>query len=191
MFKKLSLLTAGLLLSLSAFATDVQSLIQKANSGDIQAQSDLSHYYHFKKDYKNQFYWAEKLAKTNNPVYQFEFGLLYYYGFGVKQDHHKAIEWFTKSANQNFSDAQYYLGVIYDSKHFVGVQQDYKKSLEWLTKSANQNHTEAQMLLGLKYEYGMGVRQNKSTAKELFGKACDNGHQAGCISYRALDEQGY
>lgn len=35
------------------------------------------------------------------------------------------------------------------------------------------------------------VRQDKRQAKEWFGKACDNGHQAGCEEYRKLNEEGY
>ena len=38
---------------------------------------------------------------------------------------------------------------------------------------------------------GEGVRQNKTTAKWYFGKACDYGDQDGCDKYRILNEQGY
>ena len=44
--------------------------------------------------------------------------------------------------------------------------------------------------LGKAYSNGIGVRQNKQKAKELFGKACDGGHQGGCKGYRILNEQG-
>ena len=35
------------------------------------------------------------------------------------------------------------------------------------------------------------MRQNKSKAKDYFGKACDMGLQLGCDNYRKLNEQGY
>jgi TPR repeat protein len=41
------------------------------------------------------------------------------------------------------------------------------------------------------YFNGEGIRQDKSTAKEFFGKACDGGMQDGCKNYRKLNEQGY
>jgi TPR repeat protein len=41
------------------------------------------------------------------------------------------------------------------------------------------------------YYNGRGVRQNKSLAKEYFGKACYNGFQNACKNYRILNEQGY
>jgi len=40
------------------------------------------------------------------------------------------------------------------------------------------------------YNNGQGVRVNKATAKEWFGKACDNGEQKGCDRYRELSLQG-
>ena len=46
-------------------------------------------------------------------------------------------------------------------------------------------------MLGFSYKYGQGVRQNFSTAKEYYGKACDLGLQLGCDDYRKLNEKGY
>jgi len=37
------------------------------------------------------------------------------------------------------------------------------------------------------YYKGKGVRKNMDIAKELFGKACDNGDQDGCDNYRILN----
>ena len=42
------------------------------------------------------------------------------------------------------------------------------------------------------YENGFGgLRQNRAAAKELYGKTCDQGHQAGCDEYRRLNQRGY
>jgi TPR repeat protein len=40
------------------------------------------------------------------------------------------------------------------------------------------------------YTNGEGVRQNKSKALELFGKACDLSNEAGCRNYAILKNQG-
>ncbi|WP_258403856.1 hypothetical protein [Moraxella ovis] len=45
--------------------------------------------------------------------------------------------------------------------------------------------------MGALHHNGEGVRQNKSTAKEWFGKACELGNQDGCDAYRKLNQQGY
>ena len=68
------------------------------------------------------------------------------------------------------------------------IPQDYAKSLEWSQKAANQGNAQAQFNLGLMYNEGKGVRQNSNTAKEFFGKACDNGYQNGCHNYRILNQ---
>ena len=47
---------------------------------------------------------------------------MYYEGQGVRQDYHKAVEWFTKAANQGFAQAQNNLGVMYDEGQ--GVRQN-------------------------------------------------------------------
>jgi len=39
------------------------------------------------------------------------------------------------------------------------------------------------------YHNGEGVRQNINTAKEWFGKSCDNGEQLGCDKYRILNQR--
>lgn len=45
--------------------------------------------------------------------------------------------------------------------------------------------------LGVAYANGEGVKQDKSKAKALFGKACDGGSQKGCGYYKILNEEGY
>ena len=45
-------------------------------------------------------------------------------------------------------------------------------------------------VLGTIYHDGEGVAKNLSKAKELFGKACDFGEQAGCDAYKNLNKLG-
>jgi TPR repeat protein len=44
--------------------------------------------------------------------------------------------------------------------------------------------------LAVMYTNGEGVRQNKSKALELFGKACDLSNESGCKNYAILKNQG-
>ena len=39
------------------------------------------------------------------------------------------------------------------------------------------------------YANGLGVRQNTSKAKELYGKACDEGDNLGCRYYAILNKR--
>ena len=63
-------------------------------------------------------------------------GVIYKNGEGVPQDYEKAIEWYTKSAEQGYAEAQNNLGVMYDNGR--GVPQDDKQAVYWYTKSAEQ-----------------------------------------------------
>jgi len=56
---------------------------------------------------------------------------------------------------------------------------------------ANQGDARAQYDLGVMYGEGKGVRQNYNTAKEWFGKACDNGYQKGCDVYKDLNQRSF
>ena len=56
-------------------------------------------------------------------------------------------------------------------------------------REANQGDATAQYNCGVMYYQGKGVRQNIATAKEWFGKACDNGNQDGCDGYRILNQR--
>uniref|UniRef100_UPI002593A415 tetratricopeptide repeat protein n=1 Tax=uncultured Psychrobacter sp. TaxID=259303 RepID=UPI002593A415 len=72
---------------------------------------------------------------------QYNIGLMYDKGEGVRQDYAKAVEWYTKAANQDVPVAQYNLGLMYNKGE--GVRQDYAKALEWYIKAANQGDARA------------------------------------------------
>ena len=72
-------------------------------------------------------------------------GVCYNYGFGVTQDMQKAVEWYTKAAEQGHAAAQYNLGnCYYDGE---GVEKDLQKAIEWYTKAAEQGDEDAQEAL--------------------------------------------
>lgn len=52
-------------------------------------------------------------ADVGNAIAQYNLGVRYAFGEGIRQDHKKAFEWYQKSANQQNSKAQYNLGVAY------------------------------------------------------------------------------
>ncbi|MBP5419901.1 MAG: SEL1-like repeat protein [Bacteroidales bacterium] len=87
----------------------------------------------------------------------------------VEQDYQKAVEWYTKAAEQGYARAQYNLGDCY--KNGRGVEQDYQKAVEWYTKAAEQGDETAQCNLGNCYKNGQGVEQNYQKAVEWFTKA--------------------
>ena len=70
-------------------------------------------------DFKETF----QVAKQGNAKAQFNLGLMYYNGQGVRQDYVQIVKWFRKAAEQGFAQAQFNLGVMYDNGQ--GVRQDY------------------------------------------------------------------
>ena len=89
---------------------------------------------------------------------QFNLGLMYYNGQGVRQDYTQAVQWYRKAAEQGDAEAQYNLGVMYYDGQ--GVRKDYVEAVKWYRKAAEQGYAKAQYNLGVAYEKGKGVRQD-------------------------------
>ena len=66
-------------------------------------------------------------------------------------------EW-TPLAEQGASDAQYNLGIMYNTGR--GVLQDHKTAIKWFRLSAEQGSANAQYNLGVMYDNGRGVIQD-------------------------------
>ena len=104
---------------------------------------------------------------------QYKLAGQYYLGEGVEKSLEKAIEMWTKSANQGHSESQCNLACLYINGE--GVPQDFKKAAEWYEKAAANDHAAAQLNLGLYYFNGQGVEKNYEKAVELWQKAAKNG----------------
>lgn len=95
-----------------------------------------------------------------------------------------------KWAEQGNVEYQLKVGLIYYEGK--GVRQDLVLARRMFQKAASQGDIRGQGMLGFFYEEGLGgLKRNRATAKELYGKTCDKGHQYGCDQYRRLNERGY
>ena len=128
-------------------------------------------------------------AEAGDADAQFNLGLTYYHGQGVRQDYAEARRWYEKAVAQGHPQAQLNLGVMYSQGQ--GVRQNLVEARRLYEMAASQGNAQAQFNLGVMYDNGIGVRQDKRTAKEWFGRACDNGDQDGCNHYRRLNEAGF
>ena len=100
-------------------------------------------------------------------------GHCYYNGRGVAMDKKKAVEWYTKAAEQGNSTAQCNLGCCYILGR--GVAMDNEKAAEWWTKAAEQGQSGAQCLLGRCYDNGKGLAMDKEKAVKWYAKAAEQG----------------
>ena len=88
----------------------------------------------------------------------------------------EAIPYLKKAAALGDDYAAPFLATIY------GNLRDYPNAKKYYEIACNN--------LGVLYGRGEGVRQDKSIAKEYYGKACDLRSQEGCDNYRTLNERG-
>ena len=117
-------------------------------------------------------------------------GGFYYDGKGVRQSYKKAFQYRKKACDFGYGESCFWAGrAYYDGK---GVQKDLKTALKFFTKSCELKDGVGCAMVGAFYYDGDEVvKQNFSTAKELYGKACDFGEQRGCDEYKKLKENGY
>ena len=64
------------------------------------------------------------------------------------------------------------------------------ETFELFKKACDLKYGVSCAILGGLYYEGQGVRQDKSIAKEYYGKACDLGNQVGCDYHKELHEKG-
>ncbi len=92
----------------------------------------------------NQAVWADdasdfrqtlQLAEQGVADAQYNLGVMYTNGQGVRQDHAEALRWYRKAAEQGYAEAQYNLGARYFTGR--GVHQDFHLSKEWFGKACD------------------------------------------------------
>ena len=79
------------------------------------------------------------------------------------------MKWFRKPAEQGYTDAQYFLGLMYAKGQ--SVPQDYGEAIKWIRMAAEGRDYEAQYTLGNMYYQGEGVPQDYTEAAKWYRKA--------------------
>ncbi len=90
----------------------------------------------------------------------------------VPQNYGQAMSWYERAANGGNPEAQFYLGVMYES----GVRgNDISVAAKWYRMAAEQGHVEAQARLGVLYYRGEGVERDPAKAAQWYAMAADGG----------------
>ena len=97
-------------------------------------------------DYQTAFKLWLPLAEQGYASAQFNLGVIYENGQGVKQDYFEAVKWYRKAAEQGDASAQFNLGLMYDKGQ--GVKQDYFEAVKWSRKAAEQGGCKGSTLFG-------------------------------------------
>lgn len=150
----------------------IEWFIEKAEEGVPQIQAQLGYCYTngigVEKDENKGLHWTRQSAENGNARGQFNLGVY----FQEMNDMEKAVEYYTKSANQGLVYAQHNLGQIY-SVNF----QDKTKAIYWYEKAANQEYPLSQSRLAALY-LDMDDEYNNRKAFSLLQKAANAGEES-------------
>jgi TPR repeat protein len=146
----------------AANGTDTRTITQTEQPPAVQTPAE------------SEFDREKDQAENGDMIAQFNLGVSYYNGDGVKTNFDEALTWFRRAANQGYVTAQRLVGVFYYNG-WGGVAVDYPEAAKWYRKAADQNETTAQWCLGDCYAKGQGVPQDYEEAVNWYRKAADQG----------------
>lgn len=169
-------------------------LIEIAEHGDVAAQLYLAAQYRdgnngFELNKDKAFEWFQRAAEQGDAQAQYEVGMCYELGTGVKQNYNEAAEWYHKAAEQGNTYAQMQLGGLYNNG--LGVKEDKTESLRWyhkaeetLIETAERGDVEMQFYLAILF-YGCFVK-NDALSNKWLCCAAEQGHDKAqfCLAYR-------
>ena len=92
-------------------------------------------------DYQTAFKLWLPLAEQGNASTQFNLGLMYNKGQGVKQDDVEAVKWYRQAAEQGYVKAQFILGGLYLLGK--GVQVNKSLAKEWFGKACDNGYQDS------------------------------------------------
>lgn len=147
-------------------------LFRKAGElGNVDALLELSDFYTYgrgvEKDDAEALKLLQQAADLGDALAQCCLGTHYY----NISDYVNAVEWYRKSAAQNYPEAEYMLGRCYDCGE--GLPEDKAEALKYYRKAAAKDDDEAMYALYHRYLDGDGVVANQALAFYWLSKAAE------------------
>lgn len=116
--------------------------LESISLGSDVSLNNLGMLYFYNEQYQKSFNYIKMAADKNLPDAINNLGSLYQHGYGVEQDHAKAIALYEKSAEMGSPGGYFNLGSLYE--HGDGVKQDDNKAIEYYEKALAAGHYPAQ-----------------------------------------------
>jgi len=88
-----------------------------------------------------KFMYAQQAAQQGNARAQFDLGLMYAKGEGVRKDEKKAFSWFHKAARNNHVEAKFYMGLSFAQGR--GVRKQAQLARYWFKLAVKAGHKQA------------------------------------------------
>ena len=152
----------------------------RADGGDAKAQSVVSIYYALgyktEKDTAKAAEYASKSALQNNPLGQYQLGVLTTGGDGLEKDPEKGKELKVQAIdglNAMTNDPYALAALAAMSLRGEGVNKDMKKAAKLYQKSADLGYAPAQVLYSIMLTKGVGVASSPETARKYAQMAED------------------
>lgn len=145
----------------------------EAQSGNADAEVAMGLRESLLHRYKQANIWYRKAAALDNAAGEFDMGLDYAMGRGLKQNDVQANSWYRKAAKQGYLSAQINLATDY----YVGrgIEQSYAYANFWYRRAAEQGNASAETALGYDYYSGRGVPRSYARANSWYRKAAERG----------------
>jgi TPR repeat protein len=124
------------------------------------------------KDYAKAFREWKAAADAGQAEAQFDLGVLYAQGLGVRRDITEAARWYRQAAEQGNAEAEFALGQMYSLGW--GVPRDEADAMRWL-QMANAPDTDGPPTEWAVVE-GYGVAQDQKQAAYWYRLAAEKGH---------------
>lgn len=132
------------------------------------------------------FEFQQKLADSGNAQAQFKVGNMYESGRGVSLDLTAAMQWYEKSAANNYKPAKNRLTYLQVKRG--GFRPEHKSWLNEVKTDADAGDGEASMMLGEMYEYGVGMPKNLVQAQSEYKRASVKGIPGSEGAYYAVSD---
>jgi TPR repeat protein len=141
-----------------------------------------------KGDYAKAYAEFKAAAERGDLRGQYNLGVLYFTGRGVRKDLERAVEWYRRAAAQGLAVAQSALGLSYYRGD--GVEQNYAQARKWFGKAAEQGLAWAQYNLGVMYFNGEGVDKDMDKVVHWIGRAARRGFPDAQYRFGMMYEKG-
>ncbi|MGA2002856.1 MAG: AMIN domain-containing protein [Terriglobales bacterium] len=157
---------------------DLQTLEDKSNAGDPEAETMLALAYHtgnlLKRNDAEALRLLRKAAEQGFMAAQESLGIFLETGIGMEHPAPaEALEWYKKAVRQGSLDAATNIGLMYAEGK--GVPRDPALALTWIRKAADGGDAAAQYNLALMYARGNGVAKDyKESLRWLMAAADQN-----------------
>eukprot|EP00040_Diaphanoeca_grandis_P031702 m.190163 g.190163 ORF g.190163 m.190163 type:complete len:271 (+) comp32395_c0_seq2:395-1207(+) len=152
----------------------LQWMERAAEQGFILAQHHVAVMFDQQNEIDHANSWYHEAANNGHANSQFNLGVNYKDGIGVKQNERESLSWFEAAAEQGHTDAAFICARHYGKG--IGVKQNMRIAFKWFRVAAHGGHEKAQFNLAMFYHRGLGVDIDIHAAFQWYKVAADGGN---------------